>query len=97
MPVLFTLDLPTDETEAERWATVVRGVRCDVHDVPPTEVRLTYRSPRPPSLFTTGCCPQLYIVVTERIAQEASRSHDGTERGAAGVLTPRPRRLPTVV
>ena len=97
MPVLFTLDLPThDEAEAERLASVVREVRCDVHSEPPTKVRLTSRSSRHRSLFTAGCCPQLYLDVTHRLAQEGLAPDGVTERPVP-VPSAAKRRLPTVV
>ena len=91
MPVLFTLDLPTnDQVEAKRLASVMRRVRCDVHGEVPTRVRLTSRTPDRRSVFITGCCPQLYTVITERIAREAIPSNGGVQRGG----TAEPRRRP---
>ena len=96
MPVLFTLDLPTDdEVEAQRWASVIREVRCDVHDEPPV-VRATSPAPDRHSLFITGCCPQLYTVVTERLAREAIPSSGPMDGGDPAVSRKR-RPFPTVV
>ena len=92
MPVLFTLDLPTDDkVEAKRLAPIIRKVRCDVHGQVPASVRLISPTPDRRSVLNRGCCPQLYIVVTERLAQPAMPSDDGEQRGA----TPKPRRRPS--
>jgi len=89
MPVRFTLDLPTsDQVEAKRLAAIVRKVRCDVHGEMPTRVRLTSPTPDRRSVLIEGCCPQLYVVVTDRLAQ--GPSDGGTQRGAP----PAPRRRP---
>ena len=89
MPVRFTLDLPTsDKVEAKRLAAIVRKVRCDVHGEMPTRVRLTSPTPDRRSVLIRGCCPQLYVVVTDRLAQ--GPSDGGTQRGAP----PEPRRRP---
>ena len=89
MPVRFTLDLPTnDKVEVKRIAAIIRKVRCDVHGEVPTRVRVTFPTPDRRSVLIRGCGPQLYVVVTERLAQDASDG--GTQRGAP----PEPRRRP---
>ena len=89
MPVRFTLDLPSnDKVEAKRLASIIRKVRCDVHGEVPARVRLTFPTLDRRSVVISGCCPQLYVVVTERLADD--RSDGGTQRGAP----PEPRRRP---
>ena len=92
MPVLFTLELPADgEVEAERLASIIEKLECDVHREVPTRVRLTRRKPDARSVFVTGCCPQLYLVVTGCLAIEAPTA--GARRGEPVALG-HPRRRP---
>ena len=95
MPVLFTVDLPThDEVEARRLASIVEDLSCDTHGEVPTSVRLTSRTQGTRSITVRGCCPQLYLDVTDRLSQETDRPKPGTQSEAAAAETPKPRQRP---
>ena len=94
MPVLFTLELTAEDVvEAERLASIIERLECDVHGEVPTRVRLTRQKPDARSVFVTGCCPQLYLVVTRCLALEASPRDAGARRGEPVALA-HPRRRP---